>query len=1049
MIDHYNAFISYRHSDQDIRVARSIQSDLEHFHIPAKIRKATGRKKIDRIFLDKDELGAASNLSADIADALEKAEHLIVICSTATRQSSWVPREIEYFLRNHTRRQITTVLVDGEPEDVIPEILKYEDRTLTDPNGMQYTVRVPLEPLSCDYRLPRRKAKKEELPRLASKLLGCSYDELMNRRRAYMIRRLSIAFSLIMAGVLGFGAYLVYSRIRIRESLESALRNQSIYLANESLYSMEEENRILALQLALEALPKDADDTRPVTPQAIRALTESTLAYTTRNGFDIQDIWSYRMPDMVWNNSCLLSPGGNALAAWDKAGNVKVWDTRTHNVIYSADNLQNVKGVVFLPDDRILLNTAGGISVYRIPDGTLIWNKKIDKVYDAVTEKSLFSDDTVLFATADMKLHRLSLADGSEKAVYELPKDDDSMTMNIYELQIAPDEKKVAIRIFKDFSTQIIMVYDIEDGRTRVIDPKEYITTFVWGDGAHLITAAPVKVAGSNTSMGNVKYVQTDHVMLRCFDPGNAAELWNHDFTSENVSIRNDFLVLPKNEAVAYYHANKTEIIRVSDGTLLAGYNTNDSIIMAQDPDGDGWPFYVTENGGLVFPSTAEKVTVYRFFTERLNQAFYSTESGFFTHPANSPEILHYGLYISDDEWEQLKSSKELTSPQTAYMDDNVLAVLSYEAEGGSADVTGSENRQLILTAANPFTGELMCSIPLRNGDISLKDYELSFLGSEGAHLYMGYALKQGGYRILDLDLDTGELTDFDIAEEEDASRDFCSFSKGKLYYCIKRKTDGVMLCVYDIATAKIEEYKIVDDPYGLTVRTAPIVMPIRNSVLITSGQGAFLVDLGTGTVEAITLPEDWITERFAYDPGKDMIALSCSNRIRLISLKGGKDVEISCPIVPGGMCFYSGGEKDDETILLVSSSDGYLYRYNTVTGDVIGQSVLTISGTSEDRADFSFDAEKKLMYLQIGDRLDIFETDTWYEETSIERCLGHHVPTDRFYAYAHPNGNAYILGYFRHYTIDDLVRKANDMLRGTEMPDELKEAYGIEAEEK
>ena len=120
MIDHYNAFISYRHSERDIRVAHTIQSDLEHFHIPAKIRRSTGKKKIDRIFLDKDELGAASNLSADISAALEQAEHLIVICSNATKESQWVPREIAYFLRNHTRRQITTVLVDGEPEEVIP-----------------------------------------------------------------------------------------------------------------------------------------------------------------------------------------------------------------------------------------------------------------------------------------------------------------------------------------------------------------------------------------------------------------------------------------------------------------------------------------------------------------------------------------------------------------------------------------------------------------------------------------------------------------------------------------------------------------------------------------------------------------------------------------------------------------------------------------------------------------------------------------------------------------------------------------------------------------
>ena len=1048
MIEHYNAFISYRHSDQDIKVARTIQSDLEHFHIPAKIRKATGRKKIDRIFLDKDELGAASNLSADIADALERAEHLIVICSTATKQSAWVPREIEYFLRNHTRRQITTVLVDGEPEDVIPEILKYEDRTLTDPNGNEYTAWVPLEPLSCDYRLPRKKAKKEELPRLASKLLGCSYDELMNRRRAYMIRRLTIAFSLILAGVLGFGAYLIYSRIKIRESLESSLRNQSIYLANESLYSLEEEQRILALQLALEALPKDEDDSRPVTPQAIRALTESTLAYTTRDGFDIQDIWSYRMPDLIYNNNCLLSPGGNALAAWDKLGNLRVWDTRTHAVIFSADRLKNAKGVVFLPNDRFMLTTSEGVSVYRIPDGTLVWEKKLEMDYNPVAENSVFSDDTLLLATADMKLHRLSLDDGSEKAVYELPSDDTGMMTTISQLQISPDEKRVAVRIYKDITAQNILIYDIEDGKTHTIDHNEYVSAFVWGDEAHLITASPVKIAGSNSTIGDVKYVQTDHVTLRCFDPGSASELWNYDFTCENVSIHNNFLVLPQNEAVAYYHANKAEIFKVSNGKRVASHNTNESIIMAQDPDGDGWPFYVTENGGLVFPSNTESVTIYRFFTERLNQVFYSVDSGFFTHPSSSAEILHYGLYVCDDEWNQLKSSGELTHPERSYMDDNVMAVLSYvTADGSAEEITNNETRQLILTIVNPSTGEQVYSMPLIDDGKSLQSHKLSFLGSEGMHFYMGYAPQLQGYRILDLDLDTGEITDFDIAEEEYASPDFCSFSKGKLYYCTKQ-SGSLQLCVYDIATKKTDEYKISDDPSKVTVRKAPVVIPIRNSVLLTADQDTILVDLNSGAIETLTLPESWVTMGFAYDPGKDMIALSSSNTIRLVSLKGGEDIEISCPVVPGGMCFYTDEEKDGKTVLLVSSSDGYLYRYNTETGELAGQSVLTISGTSMERADFTFDTERKLMYLQIGDLLDIFETDTWYEETSIERCLGHHGPTDRFYAYSHPNGKVYTLGYFRHYTIDDLISKAKTMLRDSEMPDELKEAYGIEVEE-
>ena len=176
MIDHYNAFISYKHAPEDNKVAEAIHKGLEHFHIPYKIQKKTGIKRINRIFRDTDELPITSDLNDTIAHALENSDYLIVICSTNTKQSAWVPREIEYFLRNHTKQQIFTVLVNGEPFDVIPEQLLYEDRTMVNSYGQQQLIRMPMEPLSCDYRMPKRKADKIELPRLASGLIGCSYD---------------------------------------------------------------------------------------------------------------------------------------------------------------------------------------------------------------------------------------------------------------------------------------------------------------------------------------------------------------------------------------------------------------------------------------------------------------------------------------------------------------------------------------------------------------------------------------------------------------------------------------------------------------------------------------------------------------------------------------------------------------------------------------------------------------------------------------------------------------------------------------------------------
>ena len=176
MIDHFNAFISYKHADLDNRIAASIVRDLERFHIPRKIQKATGVKKIDRIFRDKDELPITSDLNDTISMALHNADFLIVICSTNTKLSAWVEREIEVFLQNHTMDRILTVLADGEPGEVIPKALLSGKKEMVDENGVTHVVEMPFEPLSCDYRIPYRIAKADELPRMAAALIGCSYD---------------------------------------------------------------------------------------------------------------------------------------------------------------------------------------------------------------------------------------------------------------------------------------------------------------------------------------------------------------------------------------------------------------------------------------------------------------------------------------------------------------------------------------------------------------------------------------------------------------------------------------------------------------------------------------------------------------------------------------------------------------------------------------------------------------------------------------------------------------------------------------------------------
>lgn len=64
----YDAFISYRHCDPDKRIAEKLHRMLETYKIPKAIVKASGKKRINRVFRDREELPTSSNL----ADCLYK-----------------------------------------------------------------------------------------------------------------------------------------------------------------------------------------------------------------------------------------------------------------------------------------------------------------------------------------------------------------------------------------------------------------------------------------------------------------------------------------------------------------------------------------------------------------------------------------------------------------------------------------------------------------------------------------------------------------------------------------------------------------------------------------------------------------------------------------------------------------------------------------------------------------------------------------------------------------------------------------------------------------
>lgn len=387
MAEHYNAFISYKHAPLDSKIAADIQRQLERFRIPKAIRKQSNIRKIDRIFRDKEELFATNDLNETIECALEHSDFLIVICSPAAKESIWVQREIAFFLKTHSKKQVLTVVVEGEPADVIPPILQEREVTVTLDSGEEKTVLMPAEPLSCDYRGNLRKARKEELPRLAAAILGCSYDDLKQRQRRYRMRRMTLGFSAAAVLLAALTGYYAWSASQIRKNYILSLQNQSQYLSAESVSLLEQGDRINAMLLALEALPKDAKDKRPVLPEAEYALSQAVNAYVS--------------PDANWYAvECAFPHGGQVddffankeeshLIVLHSRDTFTIWDVESHKKLAEHIMPSTIRCGALSYDDKLLILSGDILYCYDYRMDTLLWELTVSPYKGGTTTSNV------------------------------------------------------------------------------------------------------------------------------------------------------------------------------------------------------------------------------------------------------------------------------------------------------------------------------------------------------------------------------------------------------------------------------------------------------------------------------------------------------------------------------------------------------------------------------------------------------------------------------------------------------------------------------------
>ena len=1014
MENHFNAFISYKHAPEDNRVADAVHRGLEHFHIPGKLRKKTGVKRINRIFRDKAELPITNDLSDNIADALANSDYLIVLCSTNTKESAWVPREIDCFLKNHSKRDIFTVLVNGEPQDVIPEILQYEERLVTDEQGVEQVMRIPMEPLSCDYRMSPGKAKKTELPRLVCGLIGCAYDELMNRRRQYRMKQVTAVFSIALAIVLGFAGYMFYSRQKIHENYLESLRNQSKYLANESSGLLEKEQRIPALQLALEALPKDDEDDRPVTAEAIRALTDATLAYEGNAGNNIHAAWDYSMPNPV--SDFQVSPDGKILAVYDAGSVFGVWDTETHQrILYSEDGEESITGIRFADDSHLLVWGDKSIRCYDPATGEKRWEDTIEEGSYKNQFNFMTADSSFYIAVNNGEFIEYEVASGKRKSEVSLPENNGFEDFRMVECRLSPDQKKIAFRGIKEMKKHAYGVLDLTTKKAELSELlPETVKDIEWLDTDSFMVSLAKLDTTRSVGFESTEIVSSDQSTVKCIEAADLNVKWTAPFVSNGVNLNGGFLPLGTS-SVAYYYGNVITVYDSAEGRELSSNNVNNSIIDVSDRDGDGVPICITENGGYAVPAPdvdADAVYYSRYFTDELRQV--TVNNGVYARQNFGNEVIYYGVHVYDDSWKALDEKTTFAETPGDYcLEEDHLAVL--EGQIPELYVYGLD------------AGAGCVKVELEGDSI----YKYKLLGIHDKRVYVRF-ISANSYELISVDV-TGEnrrketLFDVNIIE-----RSPCTMVNGKLVYAYQNKDFKTVLTFADTK----KEIEMPKD-FGF-IKHAPVYYEAEKTVLL-QGEATYAVDEERAQAVRIEAPDGWAQATcFSGNTSGGSFAVSDGKKILLADKSGKVSRTILCPgVAPVGMSFF-------EDNLMVLYNDGGLYQYALETGEVVKKTDVFVYNNFDGEAVFDYDEENHLIYIQMDRLTDVIDSDSGVGIAHIDKSFGHDQSRDIFVTIAAESLEKKQIGYYKRYTVKELIEKAHTILSGTEMTEALKTRYGL-----
>ncbi|MBQ8067863.1 MAG: TIR domain-containing protein [Solobacterium sp.] len=1030
----YNAFISYRHNERDTLVASELQTQLERFHIPKAIAEQTGIRKIDRIFRDQNELELTSDLAKDIDEALADSDFLIVVLSEAYNQSKWCLHEIEQFRKTHDADRILAVISQGEPPGIFPDSLM---RTQADGTVS--------EPLACDYRIDLQKAKRIELPRLVSAMLGCEYDDLVLRNETYRRNRIlavSGGFAVLAAAAI---AWLLYSNAEISRNYREAQIHESKRIASEALEDLEGGLRLKAISESLSALPSETE--RPVTSEALYTLSRASLAYqlpyhTVETGqidltADIRRICG--------------SEEEHLLFVIDEADAVHAYDTSTLSLLGSWETSGTKEGWKPVVSGRNLVYwTEDGVTAVSA-EGNPVWTQFMRySVYGTVA----LSNDKTKIAAADVTaVELINAEDGSPLASLVLPEEE---TYYVQDLCWADDDRSIAmvLRSSKQEGYRLGM-FDTEHGTyTFLSDIPSPDDVFILEDGSVVIASCDT-LDRTFERNGDI-YLYSNEMLVSCYSTDGLRWEATVPFTAEHAAediIHS--LVYSDHEDLIITASDTVSVLDSRDGSLIQKRQIGSPVLHAFDLINNSL-FLITADGrfGTVWLEDTDAM-LERLFPDHLSQAevFHGSNA-----VINEYAILHDGnvSWFSsafDNDLRIMNGTGFFDPGDEGVLGDGTAAVrvmndlYLYDTVNGveTASLHCEEDELLYLLRNDAVCDHLgLLRTRLDDGSIlleirSMKD--LSLVKTIPLKLRDSNA-SAGIYAQIDQIFDTMQYSRKNMMAVRQYSSSASPFAVRNNQFCYFDGTD-TGLNFHSISLADGSESEV---PLDLAEYGTAVFSSTGNDVLSfvlndTGTAGLFAIQSkNTGTTVpalfntsdgSLHILEDTVLSRlcFAQDDKASISAVCGTDGIALYDASFRKTAVIP---YPGSTCLAM--YLDDSTLYALFS-DGVLRSYDR-SGTLINELILSFTDTDEFFLDyFRLERHGDTLAVFEGEQLefvDLSKTDTRPAAVVPEHVLSWSADRDEILVYTY-NGKAdssrFYAGILPHYTPEQLIEKGTSEL--------------------